>query len=260
MSKKLYTFYSLFVALVVSVAALFVLQSVDAGSSAYAHGGQNDECEDAIEVLSGTEDVRSYTATGGQVVTGVCIKSGSGMFGDSHSESLGNGTYENGCYTVTGVNTSTVTVTRNFNTNTCKGISHLDVYVGNPRVTSTPTTTPTVTPTHTPTATPTITPTPTTGGGNSPTPTPTATATVTPTPTDDPGTTPTPTSGSVGGSSSSSNSSNSDTSSANVGGQVLGASAMAATGTFKDTVANTFLILGSAILAIAAYAKKQKAI
>lgn len=77
---------------------------------------------------SGSEDTVTVDVGAGNVVTGVCIKSGENMFnGNKHSGVLANGTYEDGCYTVTGVGAQSVTVTRNFETNECQGISHIDV-------------------------------------------------------------------------------------------------------------------------------------
>lgn len=95
-----------------------------------ASGGDNDECEDAQETSfeDGDEDEMEYTAPEGQIVSGVCIKSGNNMFSDGHSESLEDGDYEDGCYTIEGVGTNTIIVERNFESNTCQGISHLDIY------------------------------------------------------------------------------------------------------------------------------------
>src|SRR3989344_779643 len=162
-----------------------------------AHGGQNNECDNATNVNPINGNLATYTAPSGQVVTGVCIKAGNDMFGDGHSDSLGNGIYNgtsgNPCYVVSGVGTQIVTVTRIGSGSTCKEISHIDVYSGTippstptPTPTDDPTPTPTDRVTPTPTNTPTNTPTPTPGGGNggnNPTPTPTNIPTTTPTPT-----------------------------------------------------------------------------
>ncbi len=171
------------------------------GNVGYAdgNGGKasdgNPQCEGGPSV-DGNENVLTYTADPGKIVTAVCIKSGANMFGDlKHSFPLGNGTYENGCYQVAGVGTATVTVTRLFEANNCQGLSHIDLIVGDvqqetptPTSTTTPTATPTETPTGTPTGTPTATPTGTT------TATPTGTVTQGTTPTTTPtGSTPLPT-------------------------------------------------------------------
>ena len=65
--------------------------------------GSPAECLTAYSATGG-DDEMTYTAPSGFIVTGVCIKSGANMFGDNkHSDVLGNGTYENGCYEVSGV-------------------------------------------------------------------------------------------------------------------------------------------------------------
>ena len=98
-------------------------------------------------------------------ITAICIKSGTNMFGGSgHSPLITtNGNYGGppqghpGCYTVSGLGTTAVTITRNFNgpvtgpandpnTLWCQQISHIDVPV-QPTPTPTPTSTPTPTPT-----------------------------------------------------------------------------------------------------------------
>jgi hypothetical protein len=132
-----------------------------------------------------SDDLATHTVAAGNVVTGVCIKSGQEL---GHTGPLANGTYDgNGnpvapgsptaCYTVSGVGFQTVTVTRVGTGSDCQAISHIDVPFGvaTPTPTSTPTNTPTNTPTkepeatNTPSSTPTpivavITP-PTTGNG-----------------------------------------------------------------------------------------------
>lgn len=78
----------------------------------------------------GSEDLATFDAGAGNIVEGVCIKSGENMFeGNKHSAVLGNGTYENGCYTVTGVGTQSVTVTRIGSGPNCQGISHIDAII-----------------------------------------------------------------------------------------------------------------------------------
>lgn len=148
------------------------------------------ECEDAqAQSITGTDDLITFSAPSGNTITGVCIKSGENMFDDGHSGQLGNGTFES-CYTVSGVGTGTVTVSRTGTPSSeCQGLSHIDVYYS-----------PEITPTPTPTAGPTPTPTPTPTEGPTPTPTPTAgpTSTPTPAPTSAPGPTATPTPGVLG--------------------------------------------------------------
>ena len=100
-------------------------------------------------------DIISFTAPAGQVITGICIKSGINMFGGTGHSGLitADGVYgENDCYTVTGMGSSTVTVTRTGTPGSnCQELSHVD-YFTDPEPTPTP---PTPTP---PTPTP---PTPT---------------------------------------------------------------------------------------------------
>lgn len=229
----------------------------------FADGGNNNECEDAQETsyVGGTENERSFTTPSGENVDGVCIKSGSGMFGDTHSESLANGTYESGCYQVTGVGTNTVTVTKLLDGSECKGISHLDIYYSRSQVTPTPTETITPTPTDrvTPTPTETITPTPTSRVTPTPTEqiTPTPTETVTPTPTETitptPTLTPTPTpTGQVAGTSTSSDSGGDPGDPGDPGqvqGQVLGASTLAATGIDSKPL----FVIGMILIGISLY-------
>jgi hypothetical protein len=220
----------------------------------------------------------SKTAPTGKIITGVCIKSGNNMFiPNKHSGVLGNNTYENGCYTVAGVGTSTASVTRNFDTNLCQGISHIDFIYGTATL-STPTPTPTNIPTVTPTNSPTVTPTPTVLNTPTPTPTisqnctceenyedPTPTIMVNPTTTvtlnDTP--TPTPTQNSNNGSNSTSSTTNDNTPHDSVQGiqATLGKSTMAATGTFTNTVMNLFFAAGMMVIALATlyYVKEKKA-
>lgn len=104
--------------------------------------GSTDECKDqttnVIGGVEGTANTITKDVGAGKVATGVCIKSGDNMFGETkHSTALVNGTYsglsedggseEPACYTVTGVGTQTVTVQRVTESDTCQGLSHIDV-------------------------------------------------------------------------------------------------------------------------------------
>jgi hypothetical protein len=101
----------------------------------YADGsGSPNDCKgtsaNVTGSIGGTADSVSHDVGSGKVVKGVCIKSGDNMFnGNKHSGVLGNGTYENGCYQITGVGTQQVTVTRLKGGSSCQGISHIDVVV-----------------------------------------------------------------------------------------------------------------------------------
>lgn len=115
--------------LIMAVFAVGVSPTVSADGK-----GSSDACKGTTGgVLSsqeGTSDEVTVDAGAGNIVTGVCIKSGDEAFGDKHSEVLGNGTYEDGCYKVEGVGTQTVTVSRISEGRDCHGISHIDVVVG----------------------------------------------------------------------------------------------------------------------------------
>lgn len=177
-----------------------VLVALAPSKGTFATGsGSSGDCSSPTATVDGNDDTLSYNASSGQTITGVCIKSGSNMFGgNEHSGVLGNGTVES-CYTVSGVGTGSVTVTRTGTpSDSCQGLSHIDVITSSespspsPTPTATPTESPTPTPTATPTATPTETPTPTpaaAGAAATSTPTPAvlgAAAESTPTPTPTP--------------------------------------------------------------------------
>src|SRR5687768_14112904 len=90
--------------------------------------GSSDGCWTGV-TGTGTEDEMTYTAEEGDVITGVCIKSGTNMFVDGHSGTItADGDVEN-CYTVDGIGTDEVTVTRDGDGPNCQGISHIDVIV-----------------------------------------------------------------------------------------------------------------------------------
>ncbi len=79
-----------------------------------------------------SSDEITFTADAGSVVTGVCIKSGDDAFGadNKHSELITtDGVVGGGCYTIEGIGTDTVTVTKS-DSSDCKGLSHVDVVTG----------------------------------------------------------------------------------------------------------------------------------
>lgn len=118
-----------------------------------------------------------FTYTGDQIITSVGVKAGSNQSTDGNACTILTSNGSNGCYTVTGLGTNNVIVTKTGSGPNCKDISYAMFYAAS--VTNTPTITPpqpTTTPTNTPTNTPPI---PT----NTPTNTPTPTITNTPTPT-----------------------------------------------------------------------------
>ena len=159
------------------VAASCSSQPLPAGPSLTTTGGST-EARGGVPATAqcgpgGTTDKAApfeFTASGGQVVTSVCVKSATEAFTLTASSA---------CYAVTGIGTASASVTRVGPGPGCKEISYATFYAAQP--TPTPTNTPTSGPTNTPTATntPTDTPTPT----NTPVPpTPTPTPTNTPPP------------------------------------------------------------------------------
>ena len=93
-------------------------------------------CDTAINVdaedAGQSEDEVTYEAASGEIVTGLCIKSGNDAFGpdNKHSDLItADGTVGFGCYTVTGIGTDSVSVTK-LDSDNCHGISHIDVVTG----------------------------------------------------------------------------------------------------------------------------------
>ena len=76
--------------------------------------------------IEGTDDEVTFTAVEGEVVTGVCIKTGESA---GHTGLItADGPVPGGCYTVAGIGTATVTVTRTGEAGPeCQAISHIDV-------------------------------------------------------------------------------------------------------------------------------------
>jgi hypothetical protein len=132
------------------------------------------EPDGVVGSVEGTNDLVTGSPPAGNVVTAVCIKSGTAA---GHTGPLQNGFYDgegdpaseaDACYEVSGVGTDTVTVERVGDPSSeCQAISHIDVLFAEDEETPTSTPTPTstaVVPTATSTAmaadTPTNTPTP----------------------------------------------------------------------------------------------------
>ncbi len=146
---------------VVAALGLMLAASQVANPPGVAQGtgeGSPSACDNPTATASGSDDLATYNAGAGNVVTGVCIKSGTNAFaGAGHSGLFtSNGTVDS-CYTISGIGTQTVTVTRTGSGPTCQGISHIDVFVASATMTPTATTVPptstatTVAPTSTPT-------------------------------------------------------------------------------------------------------------
>ncbi len=171
----------------VGMLALLILVGVvyTSTQSNAINGGGHGACNGGIvSIVPISEDLATYNA-GSNIITGLCLKAGNT---EMHTFIVKNVT--TGCYTISGIGTSVVTVTRpGEGSSECQAISHIDVLVASPTPTTTPcpvenrdgeegcvfsTPTPTPEPTPTPTPSPTATPTPTPVAD----PTPTQTAPV----------------------------------------------------------------------------------
>ncbi len=150
--------YAVVILVAIAIGAIVAAVLLLGGNQALGDGDDSPtECSNADETSVSTP----FTAPSGEIVTGVCIKTGESAFGElKHSELLtADGTYgNNDCYIVSGIGTSQVSVTENTD---CKDVSHIDVNTGPPpEATPTPTPTPTATPTATPAVEATSTPAP----------------------------------------------------------------------------------------------------
>ena len=240
-----------------------------------------DECHDAqTKVELGEAKEFSYNLDDDNVIGGICIKSGVNMFDDSHSGILGNGIFEDGCYTISGIGTKSVDVKKNFDTPQCQDLSHIEIYKGlispidtpipTPEIPATGPINPTPIPTIEPTPEPTVelTPIPTAEPTPQETPEPTIEPTAIPTseptvepnaeptstpvptdipentlqPTNNPENTPVPTN-------TNTPSNNNPTSTPAPTGQVLGWTPFAETGGFE----NTLIAAGGVIIAFGLY-------
>jgi len=90
------------------------------------------------ECLDGLKDDTGGSTTidvgAGNMITGICIKSGNEAFEEwKHSGlitedgTVGDGYFENECYTIIGIESHTVTITETGN-DVCKAISHVDFF------------------------------------------------------------------------------------------------------------------------------------
>ena len=89
------------------------------------------ECEMALSDNTNDGNVATMVAPSGEKITEICIKAGSAQSnsdGKAHRGGVitSNGNVDNNCYTVSGIGTSTVTVTKIGSGPNCKEISHLD--------------------------------------------------------------------------------------------------------------------------------------
>ncbi len=142
--------------LLIAVAAVIAAISFGALGAPLASAGTppHFSCNGAeVDIDNGADEVTHDTGSD-KIVTGVCIKAGNTalhefLTADPDGPILG-------CYTIVGIGTSSVTVTRTGDPQGCSGISHIDVIEGDaPTPTATPTATATPPAGATPTATPT---------------------------------------------------------------------------------------------------------
>jgi hypothetical protein len=92
---------------------------------------KGNHCEgiDVKDVYNG-DSLTTYSSENEELIEGICIKSGTNMFEGDHSDKLTeDGTYEEGCYRVTGIGTSTVIVEKLLPGKHCQDISHIDIYL-----------------------------------------------------------------------------------------------------------------------------------
>ena len=158
-----------FIAVAIAMATLFAALFLAVGlPESEAVGDPHSPCTGGVVGIEpdAGQNIATYDA-GPNIVTGACIKSGSNMFDGGHSEVFTQDTANiEGCYTISGIGTSSVTVQRTGAAGpNCQGISHIDVLVAAPTPTPTPTPPPSPSPTPSPTEqppgqTPTATPAP----------------------------------------------------------------------------------------------------
>lgn len=140
-----------YISVLVIFSILLIAPAAAGMQSAFADGnGSPAECETDLNLDSddsGQSGDEISTILTGEVVTGVCIKSGNGSFtGDENGDDDGvncngkkckgqhsvkftvDGPYGNaGCYEVIGLGTIEVTITKTRDDKTCKDLSHVDV-------------------------------------------------------------------------------------------------------------------------------------
>jgi hypothetical protein len=116
---------------------------VVAGPVAAAPGGGG-TCIVGATKIDNPGDFEVITAPAGQVITQVAVKAGSAQSGGGCFLFTADGIDPSGCYAVSGLGTSSVTVERVGTGSACKGISHIE-YVLGPGTTPTTPTTPTTT-------------------------------------------------------------------------------------------------------------------
>ncbi len=199
-----------------------------------------------------------YTAPSNNIVTGVCIKAG-----QLHTDIITSDTTYNGCYQIVGIGTGTLTITW-VGTRDCQSVSHADIalqVVGPSGATGETGPTGATGETGPTGATGTTGSTGATGPSNQEDPTPTVTPTPTPT------VTPTPTPSNNGGGDNGGGDNGGGIGGGDITpvaastqrGDVLGATTLAGTGTFEDTLMNSVFVAGLLFL-LAAYARRDQEI
>jgi len=170
----------------VGMLALLILIGVvyTSTQSNAVNGGGHGACDGGIVSIAPINDYLATYDAGNDTITGLCLKAGNT---ETHTFFVKNAHTD--CYSISGIGTSVVTVTRLGEGKECPAISHIDVLVASP--------TPTPTPPPEETPTPTTTPCPVENrdgeeGCLFSTPTPTPSPTPTPTPIADPTPTTTP--------------------------------------------------------------------
>ncbi|KKM02828.1 hypothetical protein LCGC14_1780480, partial [marine sediment metagenome] len=106
------------------------------------------DCNGGVVSILGSDDSITYDA-GDSVVEGVCLKAGNTQRHNQVYRNDGMIHSDDGkqkCYTIKGIGTSAVVVTREGMGRTCQGLSHIDVLRTTPEPTSTPTPIPTPSP------------------------------------------------------------------------------------------------------------------
>lgn len=122
------------IAIVIAVGAMLAAALLlSSGDRALGDGGPDSPEECKTTDATTVDGVATFTAPAGEIVTGVCIKSGNDAFAGGadpkHSGLLTvNGTYGiNDCFVVSGIGTATVSVTIRTGAVGCHAVSHLDV-------------------------------------------------------------------------------------------------------------------------------------
>ena len=115
-----------FSATAIVIFSVVVLVSASTSQFAFATGNDSPpECEGGTTDETGGPTIIDVGV--GNIITGICVKSGDEAIGDDkHSGLVTSNTIIEDCYVVTFVSPSIVTITENQN---CKEISHIDFFI-----------------------------------------------------------------------------------------------------------------------------------